>query len=56
MQAAASQVVTGTDATRPMLPTSVRTISVATTSPLATEVKGWALRTNSTSKGIDAAA
>src|SRR5690606_9559428 len=33
---AASQVVTGTAATRPMLPTSVRTISVATISELAT--------------------
>lgn len=55
-QRAASQVVRGTEATRPMLPTRVRTISVATTSPLATAPSDWPLRTNSTSSGIEAPA
>ena len=52
----ASQVVMGTAATKPMLPTSVRTISVATISPLATVLADWSDNTKRMRSGIDAPA
>ncbi len=51
---AANQVVSGTDATSPILPTSVRTISVDTISLLATDPSDCSLSTNRTNSGIDA--
>ncbi len=52
----ASQVVNGTDATRPMDPTSVRMISVATTSLLATVPSDCWDSTNNSSSGSEAPA
>jgi hypothetical protein len=48
--------VTGTDATSPMLPTSVLTISVATSWPVATSPRLLPERLNSNSSGSDAPA
>src|SRR5688500_14363927 len=51
---AASQVVRGTELTRPMLPTRVRTISTAADSPLATEASDCSDSTNRSMSGSDA--
>jgi len=48
--------VTGTDATSPMLPTSVRTISVATSWLVATSPRLRPERLNNSSSGSDAPA
>ena len=53
---AATAVVTGTDATRPMLPTRVRTISVATSWLVATSPRLRPDRLKSSSSGRDAPA
>ncbi len=53
---AASHVVKGTAATRPMLPTRVRMISTATTSELAMVPSDWEERTKRMSRGSDAPA
>src|SRR5690606_10108869 len=53
---AASQVVSGTAATRPIEPTKMRKISTATTSELATNPSGRSERVKSRRRGIEAPA
>src|SRR5437016_3760694 len=48
---AARAVVMGTEATRPMEPTRVRTTSSARSSPVSTRLKGWLARVNRISRG-----
>ena len=54
--AAAMPVAIGTAATRPMLPTSVRTISTATTSRIAVVAMAWRTWLNNSSNGSAAPA
>jgi hypothetical protein len=49
-------VVTGTDSTSPIEPTSIRTISVDTSSPVTKRPKGWLPSAKNSSRGSEAPA